>query len=469
MKRRTIGTAALALALVLALAAWLAMTAAEESPDLFNPGQRVQLVIASVDDGGKGTVINSGNGMTVSNVRIEGTTAVSGGAIYISGGIANSATISESGTFYANGDAAIIGNGALFSNGTITNYDPQFGSGLKFHKVPKNDNQSVPDYVMIQGPDGELLEVDWNALEDYWGTGTDSDGTETWTITGNRIVNVNQDLQSGSGSFTNSTSLINNITYADNADISINLGNNAYNMVISGTLTSAIVNQATDLTVGAGVRMDTISIGAGGQGTVVNLEGGSSADTVVIGATNVTLNNGGTVRQIIFVNCGDTGSQITGDGTVSDVQYATTHNWGPWKTTQEANCTTKGWEERVCNDCKETRKRSIRKKAHTLTMHPEIPATCEEDGTKAYYTCSTCDGVFKDGNGNPFESESERVIPATGHAWGEATYEWSEDNSTCTATRVCANNPEHPETETVKAIVTDNIEAGCETAGGSVA
>ena len=34
-------------------------------------------------------------------------------------------------------------------------------------------------------------------------------------------------------------------------------------------------------------------------------------------------------------------------------------------------------------------------------------------------------------------------------AWGAATYEWAADYSSCTATRVCANNAAHVETETV--------------------
>ena len=38
---------------------------------------------------------------------------------------------------------------------------------------------------------------------------------------------------------------------------------------------------------------------------------------------------------------------------------------------------------------------------------------------------------------------------AKGHAYGEVTYTWSEDNSTVTASRTCANDATHVETETV--------------------
>ena len=38
------------------------------------------------------------------------------------------------------------------------------------------------------------------------------------------------------------------------------------------------------------------------------------------------------------------------------------------------------------------------------------------------------------------------------HDWGDAEYKWSDDNSTCTAQRVCNNDPAHVETETVDSV-----------------
>ena len=40
------------------------------------------------------------------------------------------------------------------------------------------------------------------------------------------------------------------------------------------------------------------------------------------------------------------------------------------------------------------------------------------------------------------------------HDWDEPTYEWSDDHSTCTATRICLNDPTHVETETVDSVRT---------------
>ena len=44
----------------------------------------------------------------------------------------------------------------------------------------------------------------------------------------------------------------------------------------------------------------------------------------------------------------------------------------------------------------------------------------------------------------------ETVIAKLGHRYGAATYTWSADHSTCTAKKVCKNDPTHYFTETVQ-------------------
>ena len=67
------------------------------------------------------------------------------------------------------------------------------------------------------------------------------------------------------------------------------------------------------------------------------------------------------------------------------------------------------------------------------------PATCDDDGLGLYYA------IFD----NPvFQTQyNEVVIPASGHDYGEPEYVWANDYSTCTATRVCANDTSHVESE----------------------
>ena len=51
------------------------------------------------------------------------------------------------------------------------------------------------------------------------------------------------------------------------------------------------------------------------------------------------------------------------------------------------------------------------------------------------------------------------------HTWGEVTYTWSNDNKTCTATRVCEDDESHKETETVNSNYEVIKESSCEENG----
>ena len=52
---------------------------------------------------------------------------------------------------------------------------------------------------------------------------------------------------------------------------------------------------------------------------------------------------------------------------------------------------------------------------HTLTVVPEVPATCETAGTKAYWECSVCRKLFSDADGKNETTLEALTIPATGH------------------------------------------------------
>ncbi|MBQ6623542.1 MAG: hypothetical protein IJH57_02875 [Mogibacterium sp.] len=69
--------------------------------------------------------------------------------------------------------------------------------------------------------------------------------------------------------------------------------------------------------------------------------------------------------------------------------------------------------------------------------------TCEDEGA-ATYTAAFENAAF--------ETQTKTAdIPALGHDWNAATYEWSDDNKSVTATRVCKRDASHKETETVEA------------------
>ena len=90
---------------------------------------------------------------------------------------------------------------------------------------------------------------------------------------------------------------------------------------------------------------------------------------------------------------------------------------------------------------------------HGNMVHtPKKDATCTVDGNIEYWYCETCGKYFSDANGDTEIAKDSWIISAINHDWNDAVYTWSDDGSTCTATRTCKNDSAH--TETSKATVT---------------
>ena len=113
----------------------------------------------------------------------------------------------------------------------------------------------------------------------------------------------------------------------------------------------------------------------------------------------------------------------------------------------------------------QTREETIAAKGHNMTAHAAAEATCETTGNSAYWNCDVCSKYFSDENGTSIIAEDSWIIPALGHVWGEVVYEWSEDNHTVTATRVCKNDASHIETEEIQTTSEITKPATCEKAG----
>ena len=84
-------------------------------------------------------------------------------------------------------------------------------------------------------------------------------------------------------------------------------------------------------------------------------------------------------------------------------------------------------------------------------------ATCDVKGEGKFVATFT-NAAFE-------EQEKTVEIPATDHDWAEPTYEWSSDNKTCTAKRVCKNDQSHIESETVNSVYSVLKAAACEAKG----
>lgn len=113
-----------------------------------------------------------------------------------------------------------------------------------------------------------------------------------------------------------------------------------------------------------------------------------------------------------------------------------------------ATCTEPGWGEYDYCDregCDYSTKVEIPATGHLHTATREenvVPATCTENGSYDLVTyCEDDDTII---------STEHKIIQASGHNWGVPSYEWEfgEYLVSCTATRICANNTTHIESET---------------------
>ena len=101
---------------------------------------------------------------------------------------------------------------------------------------------------------------------------------------------------------------------------------------------------------------------------------------------------------------------------------------------------------------------------HTLTAVPEVPATCETAGTKAYWECSVCRKLFSDADGKNETTLEALTIPATGHAWGQPAWTWTGYGA-AEASFACARDAGH--VKVLPASITSEVttQPGCSTEG----
>ena len=107
--------------------------------------------------------------------------------------------------------------------------------------------------------------------------------------------------------------------------------------------------------------------------------------------------------------------------------------------------------------------------AHTLVKTERVEATCANAGTEAYWTCSACDKLFSDENGQNEISEPV-VIPATGHTYGDwkkdATGHWHECSACGDKTDFAAHTPDKAEPTETEAVFCTACDYQIEPAAG---
>ena len=226
-----------------------------------------------------------------------------------------------------------------------------------------------------------------------FGSGVSGSGTPTVTVSNNAIVRA-------SG---NAGGIATNATAATPSGTGIVFDNGA------GTVYGDVTLQE-DLTINEG---ESLTIPDGASLTVPE---------------GTTLTNNGTVTT-------EEGGTLTYNGSL-----VCNHHFGG-----TATCT----EKATCDLCGAEYGDFL---PHSLTKTEAKAPTCTGAGNEAYWTCGSCGKYFSDASGNTEVAKDSWMLGPIGHDWMDAVYTWSDDGSTCTATRTCKHDSTH--TETSKATVT---------------
>lgn len=122
----------------------------------------------------------------------------------------------------------------------------------------------------------------------------------------------------------------------------------------------------------------------------------------------------------------------------------TDHDWGEWNITTEPSCTHEGEETRQCKNCQKTETKKLEKTAHVTEVVGAKESTCTTAGYSGDEVCKHCHEVIKKGH----------ELALAQHQWGE----WKTTTpASCThegeETRQCKNCQE---TETRKLKKTDH-------------
>ncbi len=136
--------------------------------------------------------------------------------------------------------------------------------------------------------------------------------------------------------------------------------------------------------------------------------------------------------------------------------------------TVEPTCTTVGERTYTATFTKEgfvvkTQTSEIAALGHTIEYAAEVPATCTETGTKEHWKCDVCEALFSDSAGNVPTTESELIISAKGHSYGEPEYNWAGVTA-CTASKTCSTCGDTVVDEAVITFVV-TVESTCTTVG----
>ncbi len=162
------------------------------------------------------------------------------------------------------------------------------------------------------------------------------------------------------------------------------------------------------------------------------------------------------------VDLGHTGTCACGYTVTS-----TEHTWDTGVIDPDSTCETAGTKTYTCTVCSQIKTENVDLKAHTFgELVPEVPATCKNTGTHAYYECSVCHAKFDSTKQNKFDENSIVIaIDSNAHSypdtWTQVTVDGVKKHQ-----KVCAYNNAHVLTEVC--VDGDDNNCNCDICGGLV-
>lgn len=339
------------------------------------------------------------NGDAELTITLEGTNTIAevGEGIFV---LASSASTGSS-------NLTIQGDGSLNASASQTGIWVQSNSNnaalcVENAEVTASSDVTFKNGVLVQAKDGSDVSLTVNGgsltasvnanIRFQFGSGVSGSGTPTVTVSNNAIVRANGGIANNS-----STSIQYRTGNEENGGIVFDGS--------AGTVYGSVTLQ-DDLEIKSG---ETLTIGDGASLTVPD---------------GKTLTNNGTVTV-------EEGGTLTNNGSL-DCNH---HTGGTATCTEKAKCDLCGAEYGDFLP-------------HSLTKTEAKAPTCTVVGNEAYWTCGNCGKYFSDGNGNTEIIKDSWIISSINHDWNDAVYTWSDDGSTCTATRTCKNDSAHTEKAT---------------------
>lgn len=152
---------------------------------------------------------------------------------------------------------------------------------------------------------------------------------------------------------------------------------------------------------------------------------------------------------------------------------ASGHDWDDGAVTAEPTCEADGVKTYTCrHDASHTRTEAVSALGHRLTFVAAVPATCEADGSIAYYECGRCGKRYADGTA-AVEITGDITVAALGHDWGMwLVTKPATESEEGEEVRICQHDPSHTETRAVpvrghvhRLTKTEALPADCEADG----